>query len=126
MSSGSVMQERRRHPRFRFSWPLFFGYDPNGEMHRGQIVDVSRTGVSFLIEACASPTPGACVLTRFSYPHNMSNMFEMDSYFFWANVVRVDDVGWGKVRVAMELHRHLEMDPVNEKAAVFAGLTATA
>ncbi|MBN2210002.1 MAG: PilZ domain-containing protein [Sedimentisphaerales bacterium] len=126
MSSGSVAHERRRHPRFRFSWPLFFGYDPNGEMHRGQIVDVSRTGVSFLIEANASPSPGACVLTRFSYPHNMSNMFEMDSYFFWANVVRVDNLGFDKVRVAMELHRHLEMDPVGDKAAICTEAAATA
>jgi len=78
------------------------------------------------MEAHAAPTPDVCVLTRFSYPHNMSNMFEMDSYFFWADVVRVDDLGWGKVRVALELHKLLEMDPVNEKAALFAEMPATA
>lgn len=123
----SIMQrqpDKRRHRRARYSWPMFFGYEETGQFHRGQIFDVSKSGVSFTIDQNHCPTPGHTVLTRFSYPHDLTDSLSMDSYFYWASVVRCDDIGYGKRKVALELHRHLELDPVSEPA--FTGISSMA
>jgi hypothetical protein len=116
--------EKRRHRRVRYSWPLFFGYEETGQMFRGQVFDVSRSGASFTLNQNDCPPLGHTVLTRFSYPHDATNMFDMDSYFYWATVVRCDDIGYGKRKVSLELHRHLESDPIGEPA--FTGMPSMA
>jgi len=109
-------QERRRENRIRFSWPLWFGYEQNGELHQGKIADLSRSGVSFTISSAQAPAPGRHVLTRFSYPCDTDEHFEIDSYFHWSEVIRRDVVGDNKVRVALRLHEKLDQPP-GQKAA---------
>jgi hypothetical protein len=103
--------ERRRENRVRFSWPLWFGYQDNGEFFRGQIVDLSRSAVSFTIPERHCPPAGQHVLIRFSYPRHPGDEFDMDSYYFWAEVLRSYDLLPGNKRVVLRLHRPLELDP---------------
>ncbi len=109
-------QERRREKRIKFSWPLWFGYEKNGELFQGKIADLSRSGVSFTVDAEKCPEPGSHVLTRFSYPCDTEEEFEIESYFHWSEVIRTDVAGDDKVRVAMRLHEMLDYQP-NQKAA---------
>jgi hypothetical protein len=104
-------QERRRESRIRFSWPLWFGYEERGEFHRGQVVDLGRSGVAFTVEEGQCPQPGQHVVTRFSFPRNLVDEFEMGSYYHWSEVLRVERQGNGHCRVAMRLHRPLACDP---------------
>lgn len=107
----NTTQERRSAGRIQFLWPLWFGYDQDGEFYRGQIYDLSRSGASFLIRQDQSPAPGSRLLIRFSYPQGLSDGFELDSYYSWAQVVRVDQVGTGFNKVALRLENQLTHDP---------------
>ena len=109
-------QERRREKRIKFSWPLWFGYEQNGELHQGKIADLSRSGVSFTVDADQSPAPGSHVLTRFSYPCDTEEHFEIESNFHWSEVIRTDVVGDDKVRVALRLHEMLDQQPCQKAA----------
>jgi PilZ domain-containing protein len=102
--------DRRRDSRIRFSWPLFFGYEDNGQFTRGQVVDLSRSGVGFTVAADECPSVGSHVLTRFSYPLEEEDHFEMNTYYHWAEVIRVEDVHYGSCRVGMRLHESLKHD----------------
>ncbi|KPK75923.1 MAG: hypothetical protein AMJ79_09090 [Phycisphaerae bacterium SM23_30] len=108
--------ERRREKRIRFSWPLWFGFEQYGQLHQGKIADLSRSGVSFFIREDQSPRVGQHVLTRFTYPCDTSDRFEIESYYHWSEVIRVDDHKVGQCRVAMRLHERLPQEP-NQKAA---------
>jgi len=107
MQSG---MDRRREKRIRFSWPLWFGYEENGQFLRGQVVDLSRSGVGFTVPAHECPSVGSHVITRFSYPLEQEDHFTMDKYYHWAEVLRVEESGYGSRRVGMRLHQPLEHD----------------
>jgi len=102
--------DRRQAPRIRFSWPLWFGPHQQGRLTAGQVVDLSRQGVSFTVASPACPTLGAHLFTRFSYPAALSDNFELGSYFHWAQVLRVDPAPGGRCRVALRLHQPLPDD----------------
>jgi len=102
--------DRRREKRIQFSWPLWFGYEENGQFIRGQVVDLSRSGVGFKVVEHECPPVGTHVLTRFSYPLEQEDHFTMDNYYHWAEVLRVDEASYGSRRVAMRLHQPLEHD----------------
>jgi len=107
--------ERRENGRIRFSWPLWFGYEDQGQLFRGQISDLSNTHISFTIEEHLCPQIGQHLMTRFSYPINSLNSFEMDSYLHWGEVVRTDSAVGNYCRVALRLHQ-----PVSLKTMVTA------
>ncbi|MBN1844689.1 MAG: PilZ domain-containing protein [Sedimentisphaerales bacterium] len=111
----SAASDRRRERRIRFSWPLWFGYDPNGQLLQGKVADLSRSGVAFLTAHDQAPAPGSHVLTRFSYPLERDTRFAMGSYLHWAEVLRCDEAAYGQRRVAMRLHQPLpgEFAPVD-------------
>jgi len=114
-------EERRGQERIRFSWPFWFGYDDNGQLFRGQSIDLSKSHVSFRVEQSQCPCVGQHILTRFSFPQSVSNKFEIDSYYHWSEVIRVEpDVG-NCSRIALRLHQPIEYDPsgaVLEQAVV--------
>ncbi|MCF7957847.1 MAG: hypothetical protein K9M57_05295 [Phycisphaerae bacterium] len=103
------IQERRGGTRLRFSWPLWFSHTDNGELFRGQIVDLSHNVVSFIIDPTASPPVGHHLQTRFSYPIQR-NQFAMNSYDHWAEVIRVDKTPSGANRIAMRLHEPMDAE----------------
>ena len=107
--------DRRREERVRFSWPLFFGYDNLGQFSKAQVVDLSRSAVSFTTQD-AAPSPGQHVLTRFSFPHAGGDGFDMGSYFDWAEVVRVDHALNNTWRVAAKLRERLAVPLTQEQA----------
>ena len=102
--------ERRERERIRFSWPFWFGYDDYGEFHRGQIIDLNGSHVSFTIEKHLCPAVGRRLMVRFSYPLDKRNSFEMGSYTHWAEVVRVDSTNSHPQRVTMRLHRPITLE----------------
>ena len=104
-------QEKRRQPRIRYSWPLWFGYEENGELTPAQVVDLSPHGVSFKCDQNRCPQPGHHILTRFSFPCEAAEDAAMDSYSHWAEVVRVEEPLFGKRRIAVRLHQHLLSQP---------------
>lgn len=103
----SVQKERRAEPRIRFSWPLWFGYEDNGPLMRGQVVDLSCSMVRFSTEQQLAPPVGHHLLVRFSFPQSISEQLEMGSYYHWAEVTRLDDMLGQKKRVTMRLHQPL-------------------
>ncbi len=107
-------QERRRDRRIRFSWPLWFGYEQNGELKQGKIVDLSRSGVSFTVDEDNCPEVGRHVVTRFTYPCDTPDHFEIESYYHWSEVIRVDTSQSGQRRVAMRLHKRLRVKPIQK------------
>ena len=114
------VNERRRDGRIQFSWPIWIGYEDNGELFRGQVNDLSQTHVSFTIDH-HHPPMGHHVLTRFNFPKNQGDNFEIDSYLHWSEVIRVEDSPKGPgLRVALRLHRPLPNDPaeVEEELAI--------
>ena len=87
------VEDRRRDKRIRFSWPLWFGYSEHGELIQAKLIDLSRSGAGFVVGEHQCPGLGQHILTRFSYPSNLNGTFDIDSYFHWAQVVRVDNFG---------------------------------
>jgi len=111
--------ERRREGRISFTWPLWFGYHDNGQLHQGQVRDLSRAAVSFTVSRHLAPPRGTHVMTRFSFPVQSEN-FEMDNYLHWAEVIRVEPAHGDKVKVAMRLHQPLSCDPAQSKEVVLS------
>ena len=107
----SPRKEKRHDGRIRFSWPLWFGYQDNGPLNRGQVVDLSQQIVSFTVDDNLTPSLGSHVLTRFSYPLSSDNRFDMGNYLHWSQVVRLDTSTASKTRVALKLQEQLPDDP---------------
>ncbi len=103
-------RERRSNPRVRFCWPLWFGYEETGEFKQGQIADLNQRHVSFTTDCRVTPSTGASVLVRFSYPCGNSGAYDINSYYYWADVIRIDPVEHHRSRVALRLQTDL---PVN-------------
>lgn len=116
-------QDRRNEGRVNFSWPLWFGYEENGQLFKGQVIDLSRSAVSFRWHE-HPPQVGDHVVTRFSYPRQSGDTFDMDSYWHWSEVTRVDDRTAGGRRVVLRLHRQLEDDPSRAEAMPLAAVPA--
>jgi len=96
-------QDRRKQPRVRFFWPVWFGYEENSEFYRGQIIDMNNHCISFAVNEEICPDVGHRRLVRFSYPLNTEYSFEMGTYFSWAETIRVDSISEGQRKVAMQL-----------------------
>jgi hypothetical protein len=100
-------QERRSKKRIRFSWPLWFGYDDNGDLFRGQVVDLSQEAISFSVNDSYVPSLGDHVFTRFSYPLDDEQDFNVGHYMHWSEIIRVEHTPTGATRIAMRLHEPL-------------------
>ena len=90
-------------------WPVWFGYESTGRMHRGQAIDLCEQGVSFTVESDQCPSVGDHVMTRFSFPLVDRDAFEMESYRDWGQVVSVIDAPGGRQRVSMRLNNPVAM-----------------
>lgn len=95
----------------RVSWPLWYGYEDNGQMFRGQMIDLSQNAVSITVNNQPIPSPGDHIFTRFSYPLEHSDEFAMDNYLHWSEVIRVTPTRTGSTRIALRLHEPLRHDP---------------
>ena len=97
--------DRRSEDRIRFNWPVWFGYEDNGEFFQGQIVDLNRQGLSFTVDSSHCPRTGSHIVARFSYPLTKGGGFQMGRFFQWAQVIRVDHLTNQAPRVALRLNR---------------------
>ena len=102
--------DRRRQARLRFLWPLWFGYSDDGEFVQGKAVDLSNQAVSFTVSSERRPDVGDHVLTRFSFPMTTMQEFGIDGYYGWSEVMRVEDQGDQRHRVALRLHEPIESE----------------
>ena len=96
--------ERRSEQRIRFNWPVWFGYEENGEFFQGQIVDLNRQGMSFVVNSNRCPQLGSHIIARFSYPLTLAGGFQMGNFFQWAKVIRSDRQIGQPPRVALRLN----------------------
>ncbi|MBN1764505.1 MAG: hypothetical protein JW860_04545 [Sedimentisphaerales bacterium] len=99
------VDDRRHADRVYFSWPIWYGHEDNGNLFQGRIVDLNNTHVSFMVENHLCPAVGQHIFTRFSFPRNSDNRFEMDGYLHWSEVMRVDESAAHLRRVAVRLHQ---------------------
>lgn len=104
--------ERRHQGRVRLSWPIWLMGGERGCCLRGRLVDLTRDCVSFLAENLDGVVPGLSLLVRFSYPVARGESFDMEQYFFFADVLRIDRHASAKPRIALRLHRPLASTPV--------------
>jgi hypothetical protein len=105
--------ERRREPRLRYHWPVWFAEDFDETLAQGQMVDVSSTGAAFTCyadEQC--PYPGQHVTARFSVPCFASDeSFDMANFVRPGRICRVDDVSSFLRRVAIQFAEPLSFKP---------------
>ncbi len=99
--------ERRRENRLRFSWPIWYGFEENGEFTQGQIFDLSRHGVSLTVPNNNIPQVGEHIIARFSYPLSQRPDFTMGNYFQWAQVIRID-TNSGTPKAVLKLNQPLD------------------
>ncbi len=116
----NATQEKRTNDRIKFSWPLWFAYEGNDEVFRGQIQDLNQQHVSFTVDQHVCPHVGQHIMTRFSYPRSEEDQFDMDSYLHWGEVIRVDCVDWNHRRVAMRLHEQVKLKATADNSASVA------
>lgn len=106
-----MQHERRNEHRIRVTWPLWFGYEGTQRLFNAQLIDVSRSAVSFRVQGHDCPEVGQHIATRFSYPCHSSSKFEMESYKHWSEVMRIDTDPYGGRRVVLRLHEQLAQHP---------------
>ena len=110
--------ERRSEHRIRFSWPVWFGYEENGEFFRGQMVDLNRQQMSFQVDPGHDPRPGSHIIVRFSFPLKEAGGFQMGRFFQWAQVIRVDHRIGQSPRVALRLNKQIAELVPHDQATV--------
>ncbi|MBI9017648.1 MAG: hypothetical protein JEZ07_10370 [Phycisphaerae bacterium] len=101
--------ERRREPRVRFSWPMWYGYEDNGQLFRGQVLDLNKHAIAFTADKQCCPQVGHWLLMRFSYPIHSSDEFSMGTYLDWSQVIRVDYNFHGQTKIVVNLNSELEL-----------------
>lgn len=108
--------DRRREPRLRYHWPVWFAEDFNDTLTQGQMVDVSSGGAAFTCpadERC--PYPGRMVTTRFSVPRlSADDSFDMASFVRVGQVCRVDEVNNFLRRTAIQFSEPLPFKPAEQ------------
>jgi len=119
MTSTYSTVDKRKEKRTRSSWPVWFGFEDNGELFCGKMVDFSKSSVSFTVDEYHCPSVGNHVVTRFSFPRKTnSSQLGMGHYLHWSEVIRVDDHSPGHRRVAMRLHQPLVSNPQDQESGL--------
>ena len=113
-----MQDEKRNENRLRVSWPLWFGHEGTQSLRNGQLIDVSRSAVSFRVSGSDCPQLGQHIATRFSYPCHANRKFQMASYKHWSEVIRVDTNPHGGHRVVLRLHEKLPCEPTEANSGV--------
>ena len=117
--------ERRSGKRLKFQWPLWYGFEENGEFFQAQIGDLSKHGVSMLVDSHVAPAVGVDILIRFSYPISDAPFFNMGRYFQWAKIVRTQTNEHGnKTTIGMTLNHPLKQSLPIEFCQDYAMTTA--
>jgi hypothetical protein len=113
MDSGT---ERRREPRLRYSWPVWFAEDFDDILTQGQMVDISCSGASFTCYADRCPASGEQITTRFSVPKfEDTDSFGMANFIRDGRICRIDELGPFVRRVAIQFSEPLPFDPAANK-----------
>jgi hypothetical protein len=111
--------ERRREPRLRYHWPVWFAEDFAGILTQGQMVDVSSGGAAFTFYAhTASHNPGQHITARFSVPrYKPDESFDMAEFVRRGFICRVDSVNPGLRRIAVRFFDPLPFKPGEQPVA---------
>ncbi len=107
--------ERRSEPRVRFSWPMWYGYEDNGQLFRGQVLDLNRHAIAFIADKQCHPQVGHWLLMRFSYPVHSGDKFSMGTYLDWSEVIRVDNNYNGNTKLVVNLNHKLELNHITQE-----------
>ncbi len=105
--------ERRKEPRLRYHWPVWFAEDFNGELIQGQMADISSTSAAFTCYAHECNTyPGQQITARFSVPrYGPEDSFDIADFVRYGHICRVDNVNSFLRRVAIRFSEPLPFKP---------------
>lgn len=110
----SVM-ERRREPRLRYSWPIWFAEDFDDILTQGQMIDVSSGGAAFTCYADRCPSHGEHITARFSVPKaDQTDAFDLKNFIREGKICRIDELGPYIRRVAVQFSDPLPFEPAKE------------
>lgn len=113
--------ERRREPRLRYSWPIWFAEDFDDILTQGQMIDVSSGGAAFTCYADRCPGYGEHITARFSVPKSdQSESFDLTNFIRDGKICRIDELGPHIRRVAFQFCEPLPFQPApdNEQAEI--------
>jgi hypothetical protein len=105
--------ERRKEPRLRYHWPVWFAEDFNDELTQGQMADISSTSAAFTYYAHEFNTyPGQQITARFCVPrYGPDGSFDMADFVRYGQICRVDNVNSFLHRVAIRFSEPLPFEP---------------
>jgi hypothetical protein len=109
-------EERRREPRLRYFWPIWYSSDGSLDIQQGRMVDLSSGGVSFVAAEGTYPDEGEQIWLRSSYPLVEDGGFGMASFTTIGRVLRKETVGPLQRRVAVQFDVPLEHSPAEAGA----------
>ena len=113
------VMERRREPRLRYSWPIWFAEDFDDILTQGQMIDVSSGGAAFTCYADRCPSHGEHITARFSIPKaDQTEAFNLKNFIREGKICRIDELGPYIRRVAIQFSDPLPFQPAKENEHV--------
>jgi len=107
--------ERRREPRLRYSWPIWFAEDFDDILTQGQMIDVSSGGAAFTCYADRCPGYGEHITARFSVPKSeQGESFDLTNFIRDGKICRIDELGPHIRRVAFQFCEPLPFQPAHD------------
>ena len=109
--------ERRKEPRLRYHWPVWFAEDFNHVLSQGQMVDLSSSGAAFTCYQDKCPYPGQQITARFSVPrYNESDSFDVENFIRSGHICRIDEISPFVRRVAIQFAEVLPFKPGEQRS----------
>ncbi len=107
-----MYDEKRREPRLRYQWPVWFAEREDGPLAQGQMVDVSSGGAAFTCYSDKCPTQGDKITARFSVPrYTDGESFDMENCVRNSSVCRVEEISPFVHKVAVQFSEALPFKP---------------
>ena len=107
-----MYDEKRREPRLRYKWPVWFADREDGPLAQGQMIDVSSGGAAFTCYSDKCPVQGDKITARFSVPrYTDGDSFDMENYVRSSSVCRIEEVSPFVHKVAVQFSEILPFKP---------------
>jgi len=113
-----IQKERRKEPRLRCRWPVWFTEGFGKTLYRGRMLDLSSEGVAFTCHPEKKfPRLSQEVTTHFNVPRIGSNdATDMTTFTRISHIYRVDTLDDKVSRVAVHFDEPLDFTPGKLKA----------
>lgn len=110
------MTDRRREPRLRYNWPIWFAEDFDDILTQGQMVDISSNGAAFTCYADKCPGYGQHITARFSVPYyHHGDAFDLKNFIRDGKICRIEELGPYIRKVAFQFSQPLPFQPAKQE-----------